>query len=129
MPASPKWTLFPRFPHQNSYKLLPIRSTCPAHSILLNLVTLTIFCEQYRPLTLCSFLHAPVSTSHISRNTFLSTIFSNTPSLRSSPNMSDQSNRENYNSGFLNVKIFIANLKTKYSAPNDSKHCLNSICP
>jgi hypothetical protein len=51
------------FPTKNllSPLLVPIRSTCLAHSILLHLILLTTFGAQYRPLscTLCSFLHSP----------------------------------------------------------------------
>jgi hypothetical protein len=45
--------------------LSPIRTTCPAHLILLHFITRTIFGEQYRSLSssLCSFLHFPVTLS------------------------------------------------------------------
>jgi len=38
----------------------PLRATCPAHPILLDLITQKILVEQYRPLSssLCSFLHS-----------------------------------------------------------------------
>ena len=40
-----------------------IRATCPTHLILLDFITWTILCEEYRSLSssLCSFLHSPVT--------------------------------------------------------------------
>ena len=66
-------------------------------------------------------------------NTLLNTLFSNILSLSFSLNMSDQVSHplKTVNiivlrSEFLN--FWIANWKTKYSAPNDSKHYVTSIC-
>ena len=66
-----------------------IRATCPAHLILLGLITRKIFVEQYRSLSssLRSFLHSPVT---LSLYIFLSNLFSKTLSLRSSLNIRDQ---------------------------------------
>ena len=70
----------------------PIRATCTAHLILLDLTTRTIFGEQYKSLSssLCSFLHSPVTTPLLDPNILLHTLFSNTLSLRSSLSVSDQ---------------------------------------
>ena len=48
--------------------LSPICTTCPAHLILLNLITQTIFGEQYRSLSSCGFPHSPVTSSLLGPN-------------------------------------------------------------
>ena len=70
----------------------PIRATCPAHLILLDFTTRTILGKESRSLSssLCNFLHSPVTSSLLGPNTLLNTLFSNTLSLRSSLNVSDQ---------------------------------------
>jgi hypothetical protein len=70
----------------------PIHATCPAHLILLDFITRKIFGEQYRSLSssIRSFLYSPGTSSILGPNIFLSTIFSNTFSLLSSLNVSDQ---------------------------------------
>jgi hypothetical protein len=61
----------------------PIRATCPAHRILLDLTTRTILGKEYRSFisSLCNFLHSPVTSSLLGRSTPLNTLFSNTLSL------------------------------------------------
>ena len=92
-PGSPKWSLSLKFPHKNPVyaSTLPIRATCSAQLILLDLITRTILGE-YRSLssTLCSFLHSPVISPFLGPNILLSTLFSNTLSLCSSFIVSDQ---------------------------------------
>ena len=93
-PWSSKWSLSLRFSHHNPVYTspLPIRATCHAYLILLDFITRTIFGEKYRSLSssVCSFLHSPVTSSLLGPNILINTLFSNTLSLRSSLNVSDQ---------------------------------------
>ena len=87
--------LFPSgFPTKILYTLLlsPINATCPAYPILLGLITRRTLGEQYRSLSssLCNLLHPPVTSFLLGPHIFLSTLFSNTLSLRSSLNTRDQ---------------------------------------
>jgi len=92
-PGSSKWSLSLRIPHQNPVYVppLPIRATCPAYLIVLDLITRTILGEEYKSLSssLCSFLHPPVTSSHSGPNTLLNTLFSITLILSLSLNVSD----------------------------------------
>ena len=67
------------FPTKTLYTPLHflIRATCPAHLILLDMVTRTTLGLQYRPLSssLCSFLH---SQPLLGPNILLNTLFSKT---------------------------------------------------
>jgi len=95
-PGSPKWSLSPRFPHQNPVNASPlpspIRATYPAHLILLDFITRTILGEVCRSLSssLCSFLHSYVTSYFLGPNILHGTLFSNSLSLRSSLNVSDR---------------------------------------
>jgi hypothetical protein len=68
--------------------------------------------ERYISLSssLCSFLHSPVTTSLLGPNIHLNTRFTNTPSLLSSLNVSDQVShpyKTTCNVIFLYILIFI----------------------
>ena len=125
-----------RFPQRNTVCTSPnvILATCLAHLILLDLITRRIFDEAYRSYSslLCSLLHFPVTSSLLGPNIFLSTLFSNTLSLCSSLNVTDQVSHP-YTTGkitFLCILAFVllgGNLEDKDSATIESKHSLGSI--
>jgi len=70
----------------------PYALHAPPISFFTILITHTILGEEYRSLSssLCSFLHSPFTSSLLGPNILLNTLFSNTLSLRSSLNVSDQ---------------------------------------
>ena len=70
----------------------PIRAACPAYLILIDLITRKVLGGEYRSLrsSLRSFLHSPFTSSLLGQNIILSTLFSDTLSLRFSLNRSDQ---------------------------------------
>ena len=104
--------LFPSgFPTKTVYTslLAPIRAKCPAHHIILDFITRKILGDEHRPLSssLCSFLHSLVTSSPLSPNILLSTLLSNTLSLRCSfLNVSDQVSHTYKN----NSQIIVLNL-------------------
>ena len=91
--------------------LSTIRVTCPAY-LNLDLITRIIFPEEYRSLSssLCSFLCSLAISSLLGPNILLSTLFSNTLSLRWSRNARDQVSHPNKTTTkitFLCILIFI----------------------
>ena len=129
--------LFPTgFPTKTLFTTLlsSMCATCPTQLIFFDFITRTILGEQYGSLSssLCRFLHSPVTSSLLGPHILLNTLFSNTLSLRSSLNVSDQVSYPYKTTGkiiILYILIFIfwdSKLEDKDSAPNDSKHSRTS---
>ena len=92
MPRSPKWSLSLRFRHQNPVYASPVTHMHymphPSHSF--RFYHLNNIGWGVQIIQLLSFLHSPVTSSLLGPNILLSTLFTNTLSLRSSLNVSDQ---------------------------------------
>ena len=151
LPEDPSWYyphIYPRLFQLVSYQpgsppkpfmhlFSPTRDTCPTHLIFLDLINRIQFGEEYKPLSssLCIFLHSPCYVVPLrskyspqdpilkrSQTTFL-------PQCERRRFTPIKNNRQNYISVYLlTLHFWIADWKTKDSAPNDSKHSLTSVC-
>ena len=93
-PGSPKWSLSLSFPHQTPVYASPLLHTRymprPSHSSWFYHPKNIGWGERSLSSSLRSFLHSPVTSSLLGPNILLNALFSNTLSLRSSVNVSDQ---------------------------------------
>jgi hypothetical protein len=96
----------------------------PAHLSLLDFITRTILGKEYRPFSssLCNFLHSLVTSSLLDQNILLSTLFSNTLSLHSSFNISDQVSHPYRTTGKI-IIIYILIFKFFYRNLEDKRFC------
>ena len=133
-PGSSKWTPSIRLPHQMPVCNSPLTHTCymPPHLILPDLIARIILGEGYRSLSssLCSFLHSPVTSFLLGSDILLSTLFSNTLSLRSPLIVSDHNSHPYKTTGpimVLYVLIFIL-LDNKLEDKIFCAECKQTFC-
>jgi hypothetical protein len=124
--VSSKWSQSFRCPHHNLVCTFPhpICTTCPTHIIILDLITQTIFGEEYRSLqsSWCLLQHYPVTLSILCPNILLNTLFSNTLNPCSSSSMSDQVKHPYKTTGKIIVR-YILIFKFLVSKPKYRRLC------
>jgi hypothetical protein len=94
---------FPPMTHMHSSCLHSCYMPCISHPPRLHHSNYIVLGEEYksRSSSLCSFLHHPVTSSLFGPNILLSTLFSDTLSLRSSLNV-----RQNYSIVYSDFYVF-----------------------
>jgi hypothetical protein len=108
----------------------------PRPSHYLDFITGNILGKEYRffSSSLFNFLHYPFTSTHLGPNILLKTLFSNTLSLRSSPNVSDQVSHPYKTTGKIIVlytfifKFWDNNLEDNRFCTEWYKHSLTSFC-
>jgi len=124
MPGSSKWSRSLRFPHQNPVYASPhpIRATGPAHLILLDHPNNIGRGVEIIRTPLCSFPPLLCYLIPLRPNIVLNTLLSNTLSLRSSLNASDQVSHPHKTTGKIMVQ-YILNFKFLENKLEDKRFC------